>query len=664
MKLRRKSIILILVSALMLALVFSGCTNSPASTSPDPTAAVEATKAPEATKAQETTKAQEATKEPAGGGEQQAQLTDFKDSPFLAEKGLPVVKDRLPSDYKLTNEIPESQMKYEIGSYGGVLRTVTSVPNWDADVFVMNNEPLLNTPGILGDTITGNVLKDYKASDDQKTFTFTMRKGLKWSDGKPVTTEDVKFTVEDILNNTELTPIFPVWLRGGGEADAAPVKLEVIDDMNFNLIFDRPYGGILIRFAIQGWRGYTEIIRPAHYLKQFHKKYTTLDKLEPLIKKAGFQPGEWFNLFNDKDITNWELTTKKAVGFPVLYPWVMAKTTESVTTYERNPYYFKIDSAGNQLPYIDRIQSTLVQDIEIVGLKTIAGEVDFSRESAALIKMPLYKENEKNGYKALLANMHVTPTDVFLNQSYKDANWQKVVQDVRFRKALNLALNRDEIIHTIYYGFAKPSSIEDTTFDLTQANKLLDEMGLKKDSNGKRLGPNGKVFTIPFEVGAQAPDIVPLTQLIVEMWKQLGLNITMKTLDQTLWTTRNTNNELQATMIWTHTPLWYMGDWGMQQWGAQWDLWRTSGGKQGKEPPADVKNLYKLINDAASVKPDDAKKKVEEIKQIMKENVYYFIPISEVKQPMIVNTKLHNIPNDTSFAIASNFSGEQFFFGQ
>lgn len=652
MKSWRKSVIVLLVSALMLALVLSGCTDSPASTSPTPAQTTEASKSPEASKA------------PAGGGGQPAQLTDFKDSPFLAGKGLPVVKDRLPSDYKFTNEIPESQMKYEIGSYGGVLRTVTSAPNWDADVFVMNNEPLLNTPGILGDTITGNVLKDYTVSDDQKTFTFTMRKGLKWSDGKPVTTDDVKFTVEDILNNPELTPIFPVWLRGGGEADAAPMKLEVIDDMNFKLVFDRPYGGILIRLAIQGWRGYTELIRPAHYLKQFHKKYTTMDKLEPLIKEAGFQPGEWFNLFNDKDITNWELANKKAVGFPVLYPWIMAKTTESVTTFERNPYYFKVDAAGNQLPYIDRIQSTLVQDIEIVGLKTISGEVDFSRESAALIKMPLYRENEKNGYKALLANMHVTPTDIFLNQSFDDANWQKVVQDVRFRKALSLALNRKEIIDTVYYGFAKPGSIEDATFDLAQANKLLDDMGLKKGADGKRLGPDGKVFTIPFEVGAQAPDIVPLTQLIVEMWKQLGLNVTMKTIDQTLWTTRGTNNELQATMIWTHTPLWYMGDWGTQRWGTLWDLWRTSGGKQGKEPPADVKNLYKMINDAAAAKPEDAKKKVAEIKQIMKDNVYYFIPISEVKQPLIVNAKLHNIPNDTSFAIGANFSGEQFFFGK
>lgn len=655
MKSKRRLVPVLLASALMLGIALSGCESSTA-TAP---AAQEQKKDPPKEEAK-----------PAGGGGQgtaattPAQITEFKQSPFFNGKNLPAVKDRLPSDYKITNEIPANQMKYEIGQYGGNLRTVTSVVDWDADVFVMNNEPLLNTPGILGDEITGNVLKDYKASDDQKTFTFTMRKGMKWSDGKPVTTEDVRFTVEDVLYNTELTPIFPVWMRSGGVADGTPMKLKVIDEYTFELSFDRPYGGILIRFAIQGWRGYTELIKPAHYLKQFHKKYTPLEKLEPAIKDAGFQPGEWVNLFNDKDITNWRLTQKKAIGFPVLYPWIQTKNTENMTTYERNPYYFKVDPAGNQLPYIDTIQSSLVQDIEMVGLKTIAGEVDFSRESAALIKMPLYKENEKNGYKALLANMHVTPTDIFLNQTFDDANWQKVVQDVRFRKALNLALNRKEIIDTVYYGFAKPGSIEDPTFDLAQANKLLDDMGMKKGPNGKRQTPDGKNFTIPFEIGAQAPDIVPLTQLIVEMWKQLGLDVTMKTIDQKLWNTKNTGNQLQATMIWTHTPLWYMGDWGQGLWGNEWNNWKTSGGKNGKEPPENVKKLYGLIDQASAAKPDDAKKLIEQVKQEIKENVYYFIPISEVKQPLIVNAKLHNIPNDAAFAIAANFSGEQFFFGK
>jgi peptide/nickel transport system substrate-binding protein len=586
---------------------------------------------------------------------------ELKQAPMLNDKNLPPIKDRLPEEPKLTNEMPASMLNYEIGTYGGTLRTVTSVVEWDADVFVMNNEPLLNTPGILGEEITGNVLKGYEASPDSKTFTFYMRKGLKWSDGQPVTVEDVRFTIEDVHMNEELTPSFPNWLRAGGKASGKPMKFEVIDDYTFKISFDEPYGGLLIRMAIQGWRGYSEMLRPSHYLKQFHTKYTPLDKLEPKIKEAGFQPGEWRNLFHDKDIVNWELTNSKSIGFPVLYPWMFVKKTETTATFERNPYYFKIDAQGNQLPYIDGIQSTLVQDIEMVTLKTIGGEVDFSRESAALVKMPLYKENESKGFKAVLANMHVTPTDFFLNLTHSDPVWRKVVNDVRFRKALNMALNREEIIDSIYYGFADPSIMIDPTFNLQEANRLLDEMGMTKGSDGFRVGPDGKKFSIPIEIAAHAPDMVPLTELIVEMWKDLGLDVSMKTLEGALWGTRRGANELKATMIWTHTPLWYMGDWGLGMWGPLWQTWINTGGKEGEEPPADVKKFYDLINDVVVKSPEEGRKAIDKVKKEMGKNLWYFVHIENVKQPMIVNAKLGNVPHD-GFAIAADFSGEQFFF--
>jgi peptide/nickel transport system substrate-binding protein len=593
-----------------------------------------------------------------------ATITEFKQAPMLDGKDLPPVKDRLPEEPKLTNEMPPELLDYEIGTYGGTLRTVTSVVDWDADVFVMNNEPLLNTPGILGEEITGNVLKGYEASSDQKTFTFYMRKGLKWSDGQPVTVEDVRFTVEDVLFNEKLTPVFPAWLRSGGDANGKPFTFEVIDDYTFKISFDSPYGGFPVRLAIQGWRGYSELLKPAHYLKQFHADYTPLEQLEPLIKEAGFEPGQWDSLFHDKDITNWELTNPKAIGFPVLYPWVFVNKTPTTAEFERNPYYFKIDAAGNQLPYIDKIQSTLVQDIEMVTMKTIAGEVDFSRESAALVKMPLYKENEKNGYKALLAKMHVTPTDVFLNLTYEDETWRQVVRDLRFRKALNLAINKDEIIDSIYYGFAEPSIMQDSTYDLEEANRLLDEMGMKKGSNGIRTAPDGSKFSILFEVGAQAPDIVPLTELFVEFWRDLGLDVSMKRIDSTLWGTRLSANEIQATVIWTHTPLWYQADFGQGNWGQLWNRYVNNPNDTTnalEKPPEDVQRFYDLLRQVSVSSPEEGRQAVEQVKKEMGENLWYFVHVENVMQPLIVNEKLGNV-SDKGFAIAANFSGEQFFF--
>jgi len=141
--------------------------------------------------------------------------------------------------------------------------------------------------------------------------------------------------------------------------------------------------------------------------------------------------------------------------------------------------------------------------------------------------MSLYKENEaKGGYKADTVVMHTSGTDVELNLTFKNDNWRKVVQDERFRKALNLGINRKEISDAIYFGFAEPSStFMDSTYDVAAANKLLDEMGMTKGADGFRVGPDGKKFTIPFEVADLAPDIIPVTELFVEQWKALGLDV-------------------------------------------------------------------------------------------------------------------------------------------
>jgi peptide/nickel transport system substrate-binding protein len=639
-----------IVTALLLlsTAILSGCGGGQPAT--EPTEAPTETQAPAETEGE----APAETEAP--------EITEYKQSPMLDGMDLPPVAERLPEEPKIYNEMPEDLMDYEIGRYGGTLRTVTAVVNWDADVFVMNNEPLVNSPACLGKEFTGNIVQGYEASADQKEFIFHLRKGLKWSDGEPVTIEDYRFAFEDVIFNEELTPIFPQWLRGGGSPDGEPVKFEVIDDWSFKLTFDQPYGGLPIRLAIQGWKGYTDVLKPAHYLKQFHKKYNTDEAdLEAKIKEAGFEPGEWINLFNLKDVTNWELTQKESIGFPMLYPWLIKKAGDTVYEYERNPYYHKVDEAGNQLPYIDRIQSTLVQDMEMVTMKTLAGEVDISRESAALVKMPLYKENEKNGITAYLCNMHVTPTDISLNLTYDAPNWRKVVQDVRFRQALNLAMNKEEIVDSIYYGFAEPSIMQDNTYDLAKANELLDEMGLTKGSDGFRKGPDGKTFEIPFEVYDAAPDIIPLTELVMDQWSQLGLKVSMKTIDSALWNTRLDANELQAHVMWTHTPLWQNSDFGQGQWCPLWNRWWNTGGKEGEEPPEEVKKFLGLVDKIYQVPAEESYKVNEEIRAELGKNLWYFVHVENVKQPMVTNAKLGNV-SDKTYAIACNFAGEGWFF--
>ncbi|RLE09492.1 hypothetical protein DRJ00_04085, partial [Candidatus Aerophobetes bacterium] len=238
----------------------------------------------------------------------------YNESPMLKTKVaaglLPPVEERLPEEPMVVGPgvlVPKGNLDFEIGQYGGTLRSVQPDPEWNPDIFVMCDEPLLCAPGILGSDIDGsvpikgNIVDDFKVSDNYKVFTFHLRKGLKWSDGHPVTTEDVLFAYEDVLLNEKLTPIFPQWLRAANKPDGEPMKLEVIDDYTFRIKFAEPYGGFLDQLAILFWKGYTDLIKPKHYLKNFHVRYTPLEKLEPLIKEEGLAKGEWWTLFNKKD---------------------------------------------------------------------------------------------------------------------------------------------------------------------------------------------------------------------------------------------------------------------------------------------------------------------------------------------------------------------------
>jgi len=475
--------------------------------------------------------------------------------------------------------------------------------------------------------------------------------------------EDVRFTIEDVLLNEELSPMgMPAWLRTGGKSSGTPMEFEIIDDNTFKIKFDNPYGGFLVQASVESWRGYTDLIKPAHFLKKYHKKYADPEELEKEIAEAKFEPGEWVNLFNLKEVGNWECCNPEAIGYPVLYPYIQIKSGD-VIELERNPYYFKVDVEGNQLPYIDKMVSTMTQDPEMASMKILAGEVDHSGEYVPLTKIAMYKENEaKNGYKLILQNMHRTSNDIYLNLSNKDPVWRQVVQDVRFRKALNYALDKHEIVDTIFYGMASPAEMQGTESNLEEANKLLDEMGMKKGPDGFRVGPDGKKFTIPFEVALHGPDMADLTELVIEQWKQLGLDVTMQQIDTTLHQTRMDANELKATIFWTHGPtmLWW-SEWGQGFWAPIWWRWWNTRGQEGEEPPEDVKEFYRLCDSIYEVSLADAQKVAQDIHKNMAENLWYFVHTIDIKLPVVVNNKLSNI-SEKGFGVAHLFAGEQWFF--
>lgn len=602
----------------------------------------------------------------------------------LVKQGqLPPVNERLPQEPYVVKEgelVSDQYLKLQAGKYGGVLRLAQESAGGDPHIFIGQNEPLLWAPDAFDYSkgIHGSILSDYKANADSTEFTFYMRKGLKWSDGEPVTTEDVRFSFEDVLNNEQITPVFPIFLRTGMRGDGNPAKLNIIDDFTFSLTFDQPYGSFPAQLAIGQWRSYVDIIKPKHYLQQFHAKYTPEEKINEAMQNLQLPDNTWYGFFNIKQFAGslWNAMTEAGIGHPVLTPWVLKKVETSVYTYERNPYYYKVDAEGKQLPYLDGIRSDVVQDKETLTTRALLGDYDYLGERASMKKLSLMKEKEDEGkLKILIPRMHRLPINFMLNLTVDDPNWRQVTGDVRFRQALSYAINRQEILDTFYFSeFAQlPTESNPSEYDVEKANQLLDEMGLdKKDGDGFRLGPDGKRFSIIFEIGDLSEDHVPMSELISEYWNKVGVYTTVKKEDWGLVTQRWGSNELQATSLWAHQEIWRSAGWDdylpSNYWGQTWSTWYTTNGQGGEEPPAEVKKLYDLHTAfvAAPIGSAESTAAMDAINKSYRDNVWTFNVAEHSYYPTFFSNKLQNVPTGKyeGLGIVVMYSMEQWFFDE
>jgi peptide/nickel transport system substrate-binding protein len=322
-----------------------------------------------------------------------------------------------------------------------------------------------------------------------------------------------------------------------------------------------------------------------------------------------------------------------------------------------------VDAAGNQLPYMDRLDHTTVADLETITLKTIAGESDFECEALQMPKLGLYKQNEDNGnYDVLFGALHLITGTAFLNLCYADETWRKVVHDLRFRQALDMAVDREELIDAVLYGMAELDP-RHPPYDPEGAKKLLDEIGMDKmGPDGFRLAPDGNPFVIDFE----SQDIYgagPATELYVQFWNAVGINATMQLPDAKLLRERRNANELKAAVNFTTSPMWYYQDYGQSWWCRIWWQWWTTSGAQGEEPPGEIKEIFSSIEGLLEVPVEEAFDLAEQLETTIAEKVYYSAPAYRVQQVFIANRNLGNIiRNEKAFALATEFSLEGVFY--
>jgi len=345
---------------------------------------------------------------------------------------------------------------------------------------------------------------------------------------------------------------------------------------------------------------------------------------------------------------------------------------------ERNPYSWMVDTVGNQLPYIDGIHSTSVSNREVGTAKTLAGEIDLAGWLSATENYPLYQENAEQGQYRVLLWSSVWGADCGFgpNQTCKDPALREVFQDVRFRRALSLGMDRDEINQVLYFGRATPRQMtvlptsryfepEFATsyveFDPAEANRLLDEMGLdKRDGEGYRLMTNGERLTwqIDYPGAGERPREV-VAELVMEQWREnLGIVSTLKAYTGDLMATRVQANDIQMNLgdcdnamdiMFVLTPYWSVPmNWGWEwAWEAQWGLWYQTNGEEGEEPPQHMKDLLtKWEQMKATLDEDERTRLGKEILKEQAENLWVIGTVGLAPVPIMAATNLRNIPDE------------------
>ena len=491
--------------------------------------------------------------------------SEFHEAPMLAEKvaagELPPVEERLPVDPLVI------QPAEEIGQYGGILRGAFTGPGDRQNIERWNNDYR-----IFWDTgateLRPRAFKSWESNEDASEWTFTLRTGMKWSDGAPYTVDDYMFWYEHILLNDSIIAAIPWYLEWGGEL----VKFEKVDDVTLKMIFAASFPSWPENFASQTVAGHFQngrtglgLVAPAHYLEQFHPDFVGEEEATKKATEAGFESWNlYFLAQNDSDM-NPEL--------PVTTPWVpVTRIADSELVLERNPYFFAVDTEGNQLPYLDGFSLELVEELEVLNLRAIAGNYTIQGRHIDFAKLPVIRENQEAGnyFVNFWGSSTRHPVSVYINQDWNEDPEiaAYTVGSVDFRKALSLALERDELNETFFLGVGRPASFcpantppffnsdkwdqEFGRFAPDEANAILDSIGLdQKDAEGFRLLPSGKRLTLRLDaVSGSFLDYPAIGERISQMWAEnIGIDMTVNPVERSLWIERSEANQPMGSLF-------------------------------------------------------------------------------------------------------------------
>lgn len=574
----------------------------------------------------------------------------------VAAGDLPPMADRLPDPPAVFRC---QRADCSIGRYGGQLRLLMSQPKDTRMIVVYGYARLVGytedwqlKPDLLRDiTVEGN-----------RIFTLHLRRNHRWSDGKPFTAEDFRFYWEDVANQPQLSP-------GGPPAfmlvNGRPPRVEFPDALTVRYAWDEPNPFFLA--ALAGARP-EYIYLPAHYLKTFHEKYA--DKAGLAAAVAAEKARNWAALFTQKS----QMYRDDNPALPTLDPWrVSTAPPASRFIFVRNPYFHRIDEQGQQLPYIDEVAMTIVS-AALIPAKTASGDADLQARGLTFENYTVLKQGAKrNNFSVRLwHSARGSELALFPNLTTTDPMWRALLRDARFRRALSLGINRQEINQVIYYGLAEPGN--DTVlpksplfrpayadsfaaFDPATANRLLDEIGLtRRGGDGVRLAPDGRRLQIVVETAGEDPSQVDVLQLIRDTWRSIGIDLFIKaeqrelmrnrafagTSVMTVWT--GLENALATATMSPHE----LAPSSQQQlsW-PKWGQYVESAGRSGE--PVDLPEAQELaaLNTAwaRTARASEQQQIWQRMLAIRADQAFSIGTVRSVPQPVVVSNRLRNVPS-------------------
>lgn len=597
-----------------------------------------------------------------------AQLITYKEAPSLAGRGLPPVAQRLPLQPRVVTAVER------VGNYGGVWhRGYTGTSDrvgpgklreeygieWDA--------PDVNTLRIVP-----NLYEKWEQNADATEWTFYLRQGMKWSDGVEVTTEDVRFYWEDMAGVADIIPApstTGMRVRVGGEFVIG--TFSALDNYNFKITYPAPNPMLPIFMAKTGAGGYnnTTWLAPSHYLRQFHPKYADVNALNARAASKNL-PG-WQALWgtggNLEGPDVWWFTN---TDVPVVGPW---KTTQPAPAdphiMERNPYYWQVDTAGNQLPYIDKVEHALWTNQEVFNLWIAQGKIDMQMRHVSAGSYTFYKENEARGGYRVLNWRAASTSSYFPNQNSTNTVLAAVWAMPQVREALNVAINRQQILDLVYNGLGKvrqaspvagspeydaEHEVKWTQYDPAHAAALLDSVGIRLGSDGVRRLPNGSPFEFvvehtsgPGDPGNDQHEFVRLD------WEAIGVKATFRFVERSLYEAHVRDGEVE------------MGTWGFDRlsvikadpgrwtgtivdgpWAPTYGNWYAGSPWKKEEPPANhpIREIWRLW-DLTQVEPDEARRNghFQALLEIHKAAPNVIGVVGELVAPMIASNKFRNV---------------------